>query len=70
MDTSGDLIARASLDAKMDRESTEWLRALTATGTERNTALERLLRVAFLQACGPCAEDFHGLLAAVTGSPE
>jgi hypothetical protein len=23
-----------------------------------------------LEACGPCAEDFHGLLAAVTGSPE
>jgi hypothetical protein len=23
-----------------------------------------------LEACGPCAEDFHGLLAAVTGSRE
>jgi hypothetical protein len=23
-----------------------------------------------LQACGPCAEDFTGLLAAVTGGPD
>ena len=26
--------------------------------------------VAHLDACGPCAEDFHGLLAAVTGISE
>jgi hypothetical protein len=25
---------------------------------------------AHLEACGPCAGDFHGLLAAVTGSRE
>jgi hypothetical protein len=25
---------------------------------------------AHLRACGPCAEDFDGLLAAVTGTPE
>jgi RNA polymerase sigma-70 factor, ECF subfamily len=50
MDTSGDLIAGATRGGEMDQESTEWLRALTATGTERDAALdrlhERLLRVA------------------------
>jgi hypothetical protein len=25
---------------------------------------------AHLRACGPCGEDFDGLLAAVTGTPE
>ena len=53
----------------LDPGSAEWLRVLADPGPPREAALARLhemlVRIAHLRACGPCGEDFDGLLAAL-----